>query len=530
MNNNIFKYVFAIVVIVLIGYTFYAIMHNRANVSEINLDQTSTKSNIQTDLRLSISDIDTFNPLLTNNRNVQEISKIVYEPLVTLDENYKMEYCLAEEIAKVDDLNYIIKLRRGVLWHDNSNFTAEDVKFTFDLILDQRVSSLYIDNIRNVAGLEIIDAATVKITLYEPTPFFEYNLTFPIMCASYYEGEEFAISEKVPIGTGMFKIKDYSSNQIKLEPYSTYWNTSRKPMATEIDINLYESIGDAYSAFKNGELDLLTVKVNNVEDYIGTLGYNKVEFKARNYDFLVFNTQRNNVIGDPVVRKAISMIIDKNTIIASCLGSGYVASNFSLDMGCWLYTKDLNQEPNSDAASELLVNNGWTYSRNIWSKNDENGYRRIAFSLAVNSSDETRVKVAENIKTQLANFGIPVTINYYSNNNYNNIVDARNYDCILAGLKLSFSPNLNTFFGNENIANYYNDEISEILNVVSNTSDESVLHEKYNRIYDIYMDEVPYIGLYRNTNVVVYNQKLIGNITPNLFNVYHNIEKWYRQY
>ena len=74
MNNDIFKYIFAVVVIVLIGYTLYIIVQNRVDVSEISLDQTSTQTNIQTDLRLSISELDTFNPLLTNNRNVQEIS------------------------------------------------------------------------------------------------------------------------------------------------------------------------------------------------------------------------------------------------------------------------------------------------------------------------------------------------------------------------------------------------------------------------------------------------------------------------
>ena len=528
MNNNIFKYVFALVVVVLIGYTFYIIVQNKTDSSDINLDQTSTVSNIQKDLRLAISELDTFNPLLTNNRNVQEISKIVYEPLVTLNENYKLEYCLAEEIAKVDDCNYIISLRKGVLWQDNTNFTTDDIKFTFDLILADRVSPLYYENIKAVKNLYIIDSTTFKLELYEPVPFFEYNLTFPIMCAKYYEGEDFFNSQKIPIGTGLFEISEVSSNIIKLIQNDTYWDTSRKPMVTEININLYGTIGEAYSAFKNGEIDLLTVKANNVEDYIGTLGYKKVEFKAREYDYLVINTEKN-ILNDPIVRKTISMVIDKNSIIASCLGAGYVTSNFSLDMGNWLYTRDLNINVDTEAASELLLSNGWNRSRNSWQKNDESGYRKIQFSITVDSSNQRRVLVAENIKNQLANFGIPVTINYLSNNNYNNAIDTRNYDCILAGLNLSFSPNLSTFFGEGNLANYHNQEVSDILNEINNTSEENVLYERYNRLYQIYLDDAPYIGLFRNTSTVVYNQNLVGNITPNLFNIYHNIEKWYRQ-
>ncbi len=97
------------------------------------------------------------------------------------------------------------------------------------------------------------------------------------------------------------------------------------------------------------------------------------------------------------------------------------------------------------------------------------------------------------------------------------------------GIRLGYSPNLVTFFGNGNIANYYNEEIAEIMQVVSNTKEENILYEKYGRLYDIYLEEAPYIGLYRNTELVVYNQSLVGNIKANTFNIYHNIEKWYRQ-
>ncbi len=67
------------------------------------------------------------------------------------------------------------------------------------------------------------------------------------------------------------------------------------------------------------------------------------------------------------------------------------------------------------------------------------------------------------------------------------------------------------------------------MQIVSNTKEENILYEKYGRLYDIYLEEAPYIGLYRNTELVVYNQSLVGNIKANTFNIYHNIEKWYRQ-
>ena len=526
-NSNLFKYIFAVVVIILIGYTIYVIAQNKTEISDQSLDQTSTLTNIQTELRLAIADMDTINPLLSNNRNVLEVTKIIFDPLVTLNANYKTEYCLAEEIARTDDITYLVKLKKGILWQDGSSFDAYDVKFTIDLLKDS-VNSIYSENLRNVQGVSVVDDSTLTISLFEPVSFFEYNLTFPIMPSKYYEGEDFFNSAKIPIGTGMFKISEISSNMIKLVPNELYWNVSRKPMATEININLYDSIGDVYSAFKNGEIDLVTVKTHNIEEYVGTLGYNKIEYKSRNYDFLAFNCA-NEKLADPVVRKAIGMMIDKNHIINSCLGSGYTFSNFSLDMGNWLYTKDLNVETNTEFAMQILRENGWNQTRGGWQKNDNGNYRRIDFSLTVNSNNHARVAVAENIKAQLSNLGVQVTIKYLSPEAYADAINNRNYECILTGLQLGYSPNLNTFFANGNLANYYNDEVNEIMNIVSNTSDDGLLHEKYSRLYDIYLEEVPYIGLYRDTDIIIYNQSLVGNITPNSFNIYHNIEKWYRQ-
>lgn len=529
-SNNLFKYIFAAVVVILIGYTIYVISQNKSEDSEKSVDQTSTISNIQTDLRFAIAGLDTINPITTNNRNVQEITKIIYDPLITLNENYKLEYCLAEEIAKTDDLNYIVKLRKGVLWEDKSNFTANDVKFTINVIKDleaRGIGTIYSENLKAVADLEVIDSNTVKFILNEPVDFFEYNLTFPIMCEQYYEGEDFATSGKTPIGTGMFKITETSENVIKLSTNEHYWNTERKPMATQITINLYATIGEVYSAFKNGEIDILSVKISDIETYIGTLGYNKIEYKSRDYDFLSINTA-NELLSNVNIRKALSLLLDKNNIVAG-LGQGYVVSNFSLDMGSWLYTKNLNVEQNTELATQILTEDGWNYINNIWQKNINGTNRRLEFSLSVNADNSMRVQVAENIKEQLANFGIPVTIKYLDGNAYANAINNKDYEVILTGITLGYTPSLKTFFGENNLANYYNQEILDLMNEASNTVDENTLYNNYNRIYDIYLDEVPYIGLYRNTNIIVYNQGLVCNITANSFNMYHNIEKWYRQ-
>ena len=394
--------------------------------------------------------------------------------------------------------------------------------------MESGISSIYAENLKYVNGLQLVegDDYSLIITLSQAVPFFEYNLTFPILSEEFYFDENFVDTDKnqIPVGTGMFKIESNDSNVIKLIKNEEYWNSAKNPMIEEIAIHLYKSMGEVYNAFKSGEIDILTVKTNNVEDYIGTLGYNKLEYKSRKYDFLAFNTLEG-IYSDPAVRKAVSLIIDKNAIIAKYLGTGFVVSNFSLDMGEWLYIRDLNVEQNLEEAFKILQEAGWVFKSNAWLKDRT----RLALNISVNGEDEKKCEVAEEIAEQLRNVGITTTVNRISKDKYLDMLKNKNFECVLTGIEASFSPSLNTFFGENNLANYNNQEMLELINKTENTNDEGVMYDSYREIYDKYLEEAPYIGLYRNTDIVIYNQGLVGQISPNRFNLYHNIEKWYRQ-
>ena len=93
---------------------------------------------------------------------------------------------------------------------------------------------------------------------------------------------------------------------------------------------------------------------------------------------------------------------------------------------------------------------------------------------------------------------------------------------------MSPSPNMNTYFGEENLANYNNEEITDILNTVKNTTDEKIIAEKFRRLSEIYKTEIPYISLYNNKYNVVYNSSLVGEINPNWYNIFYGVEGWYK--
>ena len=468
------------------------------------------------------------NPILTNNKNVQNISKLIYDPLVTLTSDYKAEPCLAKEWAKQSDNSYLIKLRENVKWSDGQRFTAEDVRFTIDRLKD--TASIYSYQVQHVTGVDIVDDYTIRINLDSDVPFFEYNLTFPILSKDYYEAEDFVNTEKnsSPVGTGKYKIAEVQPSYITLVKNTSYWDKDVNFTLEKITVNLYSSIGELYNSFKIGNLDLISTDNDNLQEYIGTIGYSSKEMKGREHHFLALNMS-NGFLARQEVRKAISYSIDKENIVSSIFNNKYFTSSSPLDYGNWLcQEQDASSGYNLEQAKQLLTENGWTYRNQYWQKTENYKTQRLQLNLLVKASNSSDVAVAENIKAQLENQGIRVNIVQASDDQYSNNLANKNYDIALCSITVSPSPSLETYFGENNLAGYTNEEVTNIMNEVKNTTDETILKEKYKRLIEIYKTDIPYISLYSNKYTVAYNSGLVGEITPNWFNQFYGVEGWYK--
>ena len=530
-KSNFFKYIFIFVIIALICYSIYFIyVKNKEKENNKDEIEQTSETSVLTDLRLAIAGFDTMNPILSNNKNVQDISKLIYEPLLDLDNNYKIKPCLAKEWSKLDDTTYLLKIRENIKWQDGKGFTAKDVQFTIDRLKDTSINSVYSVNVGNIIQVEIIDNYTVRITLNEAVPFFEYNLTFPILSKTYFE-EDFVSTQKnnMPIGTGKYKITYVDGNKITLIKNENWWNIEEENSIIQtINIGLYANVGEVFNAFKLGNIDLLNTSITNIEEYLGTMGYQTKEYKARQYDFLVMNCEKNTLV-EAAVRNAIYCGIDRDNIIASVYNNKFAVADFPLDYGSYLYTVErVNSGFNQNKTNELLTNAGWTYKNKYWQKTENYRTLRLSYNLVVNSSNNSRVSVAELIKEQLENTGIVINILKVSDTQYQTYLKNKNYDMILTGVQSAIGPNLTTYLGDNNLANFKNKETQLIMEEVSNISNENLLKEKYNRLIELYNNERPYISLYYNKNTIVYNSSLIGDISPTGYNIFYNISKWYR--
>ena len=198
MKSNYFKYIFIIFAIAIMIFAIVKIKKDEQKKDDIKYEISQEETPEVTELKLGVASFDSINPILSKNKNIQDVSKIIFEPLMTLTKEYKLETCLAKEWAKQNETTYLIKLRDDKKWSDGQKFTADDVKFTIDRLKDS--DTIYSSNVKNVITVEVIDSTTVRITLNQEVPFFEYNLTFPILSSKFYSDKVFS-PDIVPVGT-----------------------------------------------------------------------------------------------------------------------------------------------------------------------------------------------------------------------------------------------------------------------------------------------------------------------------------------
>lgn len=531
MKNNIFGYLFILFIIVIMGFAIYRVKIQKGDKNtETGASGTVGAQEVQKgkEITLAVSEFDNINPIITSNKKVQDIDRLIYEPLINITEDYNIEYTLAQECAKNSNNIYIIKLRQGVKWSDGSRFTSDDVKYTIDRLKENN-NSVYASNVSTIKEVDIIDNYTLRVILSQDVNNFEYYLNFPILSSNYYLDTDFWNTEKnqAPITTGQYKIAEVNNNTIVLDKNINWWNAKKDTTTIEkITINLYSTAAELYNAFKMGSIDLISTENASYQDYIGTIGYDVTEIEGREFVFLALNTTSSN-LSDVNVRKAIRAALDKNRIISNSYGDMYKTSNFPLNTGSYLVNEQDENFYNIDEKNNLLTSSGWELKNGIWQKIENYKAKALELNLVVRASNRTRCTAAEDIRNQLREQGILVNITYADDSSYNSYLNNINYDMMLGSIKQSIAPDLTTYFGYNNLAKFSNSEVDDIMNVAKNSTDENELKSKYQRLYEIYNDEVPYIGIARNKIMAVKNTELVGDIKANWYNMFYNIKEWY---
>lgn len=331
MKEKNFRIIFFTIIIILVFFAIYLIIKNKDTMAS-DIKIKSMENQISNEISIGISDFDTINPILSKSQDIQYVSKLIYEPLINIGQDFKPEAELAIEWSKLDNKTYLLRLNENKYWHNGEKFTAKDVKYTINYIKQKK--SIYEAQVENINNIEIINDYTIKIYLIKEEDNFEYMLCFPIVC------------EEQNIGTGEFSISDISQNGIIMQSKTK-----------KINIKIYENVANLYNAFSKEEIDVITTNNINFEKYIGKIGYEKQIICNRNFDYLKLN------IENPKIVQALFFSINKNEIINNIYNNLYCIAEFPLQYGNYLYNHNIEYKYNINKAKEILKNDGWEYNR-----------------------------------------------------------------------------------------------------------------------------------------------------------------------
>ena len=283
------------------------------------------------------TDIQSLNPFQRTSAVTKNVGTIAFECLLTADENGVLKPALATswEVSK-DGLQYTLKLRKGVKFHDGKEMTAQDVIWSMQYTMNPNNVAYGRGALSSVVSLAALDPFTVRVALAEPyAPFFARlsNIqAFPVVP----RGSVPSGREKMslhPPGTGPFMMVEYRPTQlIVFKKFDQYWQKGL-PYVQEIVFRPSEDDTVRVTAFRSGDFDII-----ERIPYEQALRVQKGELKdialepanGAGHRSIIFNTERppfDNV----KVRQAIAYALDRENIIKGLTwGFGVVADQRTL--------------------------------------------------------------------------------------------------------------------------------------------------------------------------------------------------------
>lgn len=345
-------------------------------------------------LRLSNNtDWDTLDPAYCSGFDAGAMAVKIFDGLVRFD-YYSTN--VVPNLAKSWDVEnnsktFIFHLRKGVKFHDGTEFTAEDVKYSFDRLYDPKTASpgtWVFDMIKGteaaldgetegLEGVQVVDDYTVKFELEKPFGLFLTHLTLPYGLIVPQEsvekyGDNFSQN---PVGTGPWEFVEWEhDDRLVLEANEDYWEG--RPYLDKVVYRVIPEPLTDIAEFEAGNLDLTTVPLEERErwmndpewePYIHTMAELSTYYLALNQDF--------EPLDNPKVREAIDYALNSENVTQS-LFPHYVTANDPIPKGMPGGT-NLAIKSDVEKAKSLLEEAGYPdgFDLELWVSDGTNSVR-----------------------------------------------------------------------------------------------------------------------------------------------------------
>ena len=534
-----------------------------------NNNQTSTTNRDSSTLKLLYWQAPTIlNPHLSTGFKDAEASRITLEPLATFDNNNQLIPFLAAEIPTVenggiaeDGKSVTWKLKQDIKWSDGTPFTAADVVFTYEYVVNPQVAAVSKGNYDVVASVEAIDDYTVKVNFRDVNPAWylifvgAQGMILPKHIYQSYNGENAreAPANLKPIGTGPYQVVEFKpGDTVIYEP---------NPEFREADTLGFERVelkggGDATSAaravLQTGDADYaynLQVEAPILEE-LEAAGKGKVvaNFGALMERIIINHSDPNKATDDGErssikfphpffsdfkVRKALALAIDRDTIAKQLYGiTGKVTPNFLVTPQQYV-SADTSYEYNLEKANQLLDESGWRDTNGNGIRDKDGVEMSIVFQTSVNP---LRQKTQAVIKQGLESIGMEVELKsidasvYFSSDPQNNQTLERFYADLQMFTTGNTNPDPGTYmkfyiceeipqkvnsWSGYNNSRYCNPQYDQLWQQSNVELDTQKREEIFIQMNDLLVNEVVGIPLVHRADVVAFSNDITGyELTP----------------
>lgn len=497
------------------------------------------------------------NPIFASRDPERDLSRLIFSGLLKYDGAGSLKSDLAEKYEISEDGKiYTLALRKNILWHDKTPFTAEDVAFTIQTIQNTQYKSPLRANWQGV-NVEILDPHTVRFILRAPyAPFIE-NLTVGIIPKHIWSAvapEQALLHEQVlkPIGTGPYQYdeirqeKDGAIPWYRVRRNDHYYQEG--PYLASITFTFYHNEDDMFAAIRTGKIDGYGPVSEKFSAHINKNTTTQLAIEMPRIFGIFFNDQKNALFLDHAVRQAFDAALNREEIAKNVLSGGAVPFAYPLPAFLNLHEKNVPDGAYSlEKAKSVLLQAGWRDSNGNGildkkirrAKNTPAEQTELAFLLK--TSDWTDLsRTAEIIKEELRQIGINITIETLPFPELEaNVIRPRDFEILLFGQIYGYEPDPFAFWHSSqlkdpglNVALYASKKADRVLEEARKTGDSAERREQFQKFETILMNDIPAVFLYSQTFRYLLPADLWGvalkeiSLPQDRFN---EVNKWFRK-
>jgi peptide/nickel transport system substrate-binding protein len=441
----------------------------------------------------------------------ERIDDLIFDDLLGRDDHLNVRPGLAERWEIPDPKTYVFHLRQGVTFHDGRPLTSRDVKWTFDSLLQGKIRSTKAAAYRLVDHIDAPGDYTVTFHLKEPFATLLWNLSDGaigiVPCGS---GNE--VSQH-PIGSGPFRfVSAEQDKDVVIARNDDYWGT--KPLLNKVRFIVVPDTTTRALELRKGSADIAINALTS--DMVLALqrepNLQVLRAPGTVLSYLAFNL-RDPILTNVRVRQALAFAVDRGPMI-HYLWHDFVRPAYSiLPPESWAYNPDVpHYVYNPGRARQLLDQAGYPAVQGV----------RFHLTMKTGTEESTRLLAAV-LQQQLREVGIALDIRTYEFATFFSDVTHGEFQlCSLRWIGGNEDPDIFEYVFHSskftphgaNRSFYSNPRVDALIDQARSELDQNTRKQIYAEIQRILADELPYINLWYQDNILVHSKR-VQNLSLN---------------